>query len=695
MPWAQIGTFANLALTVAYLAISWSILWPLAKAGQLGRNRLATATGGIFFSCGVGHAIHADHGIRSFLAGGWAAVDIDWHLGTWDLFTAAIAITYWQLRRSSEPMVDPGTLFEDLQRRQRELEREAGEARLREELALERELVARESFAQAFESAPNGMALTDAEGILRHVNHAFAQVVQRPADELVGLRLPDLVSPEHLDGLRARLTARSGDAIEVRVELPDDRHAWVRVAATRLESDLANTLVQLDDVTERRHAQERLNHLALHDPLTGLPNRVLFHDRASAALRNGQRTRCWIGVLFVDLDHFKVVNDSLGHLAGDQVLRELATRLVAILRPGDTVARMGGDEFCLLLEGLESAEQAAEIADRVLDALAGFVVVDDLQVTTGASVGVAVAAPGDGSTSQTLVRDADTALYRAKSRSRGTQVVFDDAIRDEAERRLRVEAELRRAIDEDQIRVLFQPQWSLTTHKVVGVEALVRWEHPALGLLPPSEFLGVAIESGLVVELGDVVLRQAVAELGRWLPDHPDLELAVNLSARQLSRPSLVEDVVAVLAKAGVPSGNLCLELTETDLTTLGRSALGTLDRLREHGIRLAVDDVGTGQSSLTHLVTLPVDVIKIDRSFVDQVHLPGAKRAVVEALLSLARTIGVDVIAEGAESLEQVEVLRALGGDVVQGYVISHPVSAADLGDLLARSPDVLARIA
>jgi diguanylate cyclase (GGDEF)-like protein/PAS domain S-box-containing protein len=686
--WSQVGAVANVALTVSYLAIATSILLPLTRTGQLWRNRLGLFTGLIFFSCGIGHAIHAEHTIRMVIAHGWDSAGSDWHLGVWDSLTAVIAFVYWRERQLSGPPVDAGTLFEDLQRRQRELEVEAEQAELRAQLAVERELRARESFAQAFEAAPNGMALVDGSGSLIRVNVAFAAIVDIDPELLPGSPLVDLVlEEEDRAHLRAAIQQVSGDAIEVRLGRTAGVPAWARLAVTPLpDDDAASLLVQLEDVTERRMAQERLNHLALHDPLTGLPNRLLFHDRASAALRQARRSGRYTGCLFVDLDHFKVVNDSLGHTAGDRVLKALAERLVETLRVGDTVARMGGDEFCLLLQDLDDPAEASEVADRALGVLDGYVEIDGMQVTTGASIGVAVVGPHDGATSQTLVRDADTALYRAKGSQRGSHVVFDDAIRDDAQRRLRIEADLRRGLERNEITVVYQPQWSLVGEQVVGVEALVRWQHPHQGELEPAEFIDIAVETGLVIDLGRIVLLQGVRDLARWQEVLPDLELAVNLSSRQLGRSGFVREVQALLDAHGVRPSSLCFELTETDLTVLGRSALTTIDELRALGIRLAVDDVGTGQSSLTHLVTLPVDVIKIDRTFVEQVHLPGAKRAVVDALLSLARTIGVDVVAEGAETTDQVDVLRALGGDVIQGYVISHPLRGEDLEHLLIR---------
>lgn len=682
MGWGQLGVAANVALTAAYIAIAASILVPLARTGQLFRNRLGLFTGLIFFSCGIGHAIHAEHAIANVVADGWGAAGIDGHLAAWDGLTAVIAITYWNLRRTAPRREDAGTLFEDLQRRQRELEQEALEAGVREQLAVERALVAGQWFARAFEAAPTGKALLDAGGRITRANSALAELVEQPAPALIGRPLTDLVAAEDHPRVRELVGAAvAGDAgAEVRLDRTDGRPAWARLIVSALDDDGSALLVQSEDVTERRSAEARLEHLALHDPLTGLPNRVLFHDRAEVALHQDRRARRYTGCLFVDLDHFKVVNDSLGHAAGDEVLQALAGRIAGVLRPADTVARMGGDEFCLLLPALERPEEATAIAERVLAAVEGYVEVDGIQVTTAASVGVAVAPPSEAVTSQMLVRDSDAALYRAKRNGRGHQVVFDETIRDQAQRRLQVEAELRQALDRGELRVAYQPQWSLASGTVVGLEALARWDHPERGELLPDRWLGVAIETGLVLEVGRQVRRQSFEALVALRRAHPTLALSVNLSAREVAAPGLVDGVLEALAEAGLPTTALCVELTESDLFSLGGSALDALSSLRAEGVRLAVDDVGTGQSSLTHLVTLPVDVIKIDRSFVEQVHVPGAARAVVEALLSMAKAIGVDVIAEGAEHLAQLLALRDLGCDLVQGYGTGRPVRRPDV---------------
>jgi predicted signal transduction protein with EAL and GGDEF domain len=345
---------------------------------------------------------------------------------------------------------------------------------------------------------------------------------------------------------------------------------------------------------------------------------------------------------------------------------------------------MGGDEFCLLLVGLEHQGEAALVAERVCRALSGFVELDGVQVTTSASVGVAVALPGDRSTSETLVRDADTALFRAKAEARGCAVVFDAEMREEAQRRLELENELRLALPAGEVRVVYQPQWSLRSERLVGVEALVRWAHPTRGELLPEQFLPVAVESGLVIEIGRLVLAQSVRSMAGWLAVHPDLRLAVNVTARQVASTGLADEVSALLAEVDVPTSALCLELSESDLTMLGPTGTAALIDLHERGVRLAVDDVGTGQSSLTHLVTLPVDGIKIDRSFVEHVHVPGAKRAVVQALLSLGTTIGLDVVAEGPETYEHIEALRQLGCDVVQGFVTGRPLTEDEVTALL-----------
>jgi diguanylate cyclase (GGDEF)-like protein/PAS domain S-box-containing protein len=671
---SQLGLLANAVAAIALTIVAVSILVSVARTGHWRRNRLDLGAALIFLSCGLGHAVNPRRG------------EGDWQLVLLDGLTAIVAVTYLRVRRAAGAEEGGGVLYEDVRRRQHELAGQVMAANVREELATERAAAADHRLSRVFASAPIGMAVLDRHGRTTRANPSLGRILARDLGARDEVQLVDLLAPTDRELLETlvRQAADGAEAIEVQIERPDGTLVWGRVTVTPLTDDDGSLLVQIEDVTERRRAEERLQHLAMHDPLTGLPNRLLFHSRATAALRHATHTGCYVGCLFVDLDHFKVVNDSLGHTAGDRVLTSMADRLAVVVRPEDTVARMGGDEFCLLLVGLEHQGEAALVAERVCRALSGFVELDGVQVTTSASVGVAVALPGDRSTSETLVRDADTALFRAKAKARGCAVVFDAEMREEAQRRLQLENELRLALPAGQLRVVYQPQWSLRTERLVGVEALVRWAHPTQGELLPEQFLPVAVECGLVVEIGRRVLAQAVRSMAGWLAADPDLRLAVNVTARQMASAGLADEVSALLAEVEVPTTALCLELSESDLTTLGPTGTAALIDLHDRGIRLAVDDLGTGESSLTHLVTLPVDGIKIDRSFVEHVHVPGAKRAVVQALLSLGTTIGLDVVAEGPETDEHIEALRQLGCDVVQGFVTGRPLTEDEVTALL-----------
>jgi diguanylate cyclase (GGDEF)-like protein len=432
-------------------------------------------------------------------------------------------------------------------------------------------------------------------------------------------------------------------------------------------------------------------HQALHDPLTGLPNRALLADRIEQALARDLRTQGRVTVLFLDVDLFKVINDSLGHAAGDRILVELATRLGRFLRLGDTLARFGGDEFVIVCEDVPE-EEVASLVDRVTDALMDPFEFEGRTVTVTASIGIAVA--DDTTDADTLLRDADAAMYRAKAGGRNQAVVFDQGMHDQAAARLEAESGLRRALERDELRVHYQPVVDVGTGATVGFEALVRWQHPELGLLPPAHFIAVAEETGLIVPLGEWVLHQALRQTSQWratVPGGENLWVAVNLSARQLRSPHLVEMLSGVLSEVDIPPAAVRLEITESVvMDEIGRT-IDALDSIRKLGISLAIDDFGTGYSSLSYLKRLPVSTIKIDRSFV--AGLAGSDTsavALVNAIIGMGRALDLEVIAEGVETPEQVRALGMLGAGLAQGYVWSPPIESSQIPDWIMYSRPV-----
>jgi diguanylate cyclase (GGDEF)-like protein len=434
----------------------------------------------------------------------------------------------------------------------------------------------------------------------------------------------------------------------------------------------------------RRAAAPQLAHQALHDALTGLANRALFMDRLDQALARLQRHASPLALLFVDLDHFKVVNDSLGHAAGDEVLVQAAARLRRALRPSDTIARFGGDEFVILCEEAAGRGEAEEIAGRISNALARPFRIGEQDVVLTASTGIVIA--NDTHTDAgALLRDADTAMYRAKDRGRANSQVFDDSMRMRAVQRLELETELRRAIEDDELRMLYQPQVRMADGVTVACEALVRWAHPERGLIDPADFIPIAEESGLIIPLGDWVLRHVVAEMTR---SGGLLPVSVNVSPRQLTDPDFVDNVRSIVAESGVDPIDLCLEVTESALFADPDTALLRLSALRAIGVRLAIDDFGIGFSSLWHLRQVPeVDLLKIDRAFIADIARNPKDAAIVGAVIVLAGSLGMDVVAEGIETQEQADELRAMGADYGQGWYYGRPRELRDLGQLVGTS--------
>jgi diguanylate cyclase (GGDEF)-like protein len=460
---------------------------------------------------------------------------------------------------------------------------------------------------------------------------------------------------------------------------------------------LENVGTQIGRVVERKRAQEALAHQAHHDPLTGLPNRSLFLDRLDHALSRLGRRSGRLAVLFMDLDGFKVINDSLGHDAGDRLLIGLAERLGDTVREADTVARFGGDEFAILCTDLDDETTAVLLAERIAEELAHpFPMEEEGEYVVSASIGIAVASPDLApTTAADLLRDADLAMYRAKERGAG-HAIFDTSMHAAANERLALGTALRRAVDSQEFRLHFQPQVALDGEgAVIGVEALVRWEHPERGLVPPGEFVPVAESTGLIVPIGSWVLQAACEQLGIWQRDgRPDLTMCVNVSARQLADPTIVGLVERVLDTTGVTPATLCLEITESVLMEDLDHVAATLDRLKALGVSLSVDDFGTGYSSLAYLRRLPADFLKIDKSFVDDLGTSDTAAAIVRTIVDLAHSLGLGVVAEGVETEVQADALTALGCDQAQGFLFARPAPAEVVSRRLGCRPAMSGRV-
>jgi diguanylate cyclase (GGDEF)-like protein len=477
------------------------------------------------------------------------------------------------------------------------------------------------------------------------------------------------------------------------VRLRDPVAGWRHVEAVvqdRLGDPAINGLVvNMRDVTDRKRLEDQLRHRAFHDDLTGLANRALFENRIAHASTVARRRGRSLAVLFLDVDDFKTINDSLGHAAGDELLRLVAARIATVLRAGDTAARQGGDEFAVLLEDLDGSDEAETVANRILDALVAPFDIGGRELSVGASIGLALSHGGSGV--EELLRNADVAMYASKAAGKNAVTTFEPHMADRLVDRLELRAELSAAIADGQLELDYQPIVELEEGRIVSVEALVRWRHPERGRLAPDQFIGLAEETGLIVPLGLWVLRTACLQARRLheaFPDRPPIAMSVNVSTRQLRDPSFPETVAEVLRETGLPAETLMLELTESLLVDNRDAIMGQLESLKALGLRLAVDDFGTGYSVLSYLQEFPIDVLKIDKSFVDDIHTRPDKAKLVAGIVNLSDSLQMAVVAEGIEETGQADELRAMRSPLGQGYLFSRPVTGDAVELLLAAEP-------
>jgi diguanylate cyclase (GGDEF)-like protein/PAS domain S-box-containing protein len=564
----------------------------------------------------------------------------------------------------------------------------------------ERALADREHFSRSvIESLTGSVLVLDGAGIIVRTNHGWDEFVADcggdPSTMGLGanyLVLCDLArdhgfvdSAKVAAGIRAVLDGRLGlFRVEYRAPTVEEER-WYVLRAAPLTTESGGCVIHQVDITERKRYETQLAEAALRDALTGLPNRALLADRLKLALERGRHRPEGVGVLFIDVDHFKVLNDGRGHTAGDRLLVTLAARLSAFARPGDTVARFGGDEFVMLCERLESPHQLQAVAERIVSQLAEpFLLDDGEEAAATVSIGIALSTPD--STTDSLLRDADAAMYQAKDRGRNRFSFFDDSLRLRALTRLRTENDLRHALERGEMRVWYQPIVRIVDGQILGAEALLRWEHPERGFVYPDEFIAVSEETGLVNPIGAWVLREACTQAYRWVQRSGSRQfgIAVNLSARQLARPEIVDEVSAAMSVSGLSSEHLTLELTETSLIDPRHAPSAILHALRRLGVRLSLDDFGTGFSSLSYLKRFPIQAIKIDRSFVEGLGRDPDDAAIVTATIAIARSLSLSLIAEGIETEAQRDELVRLGCEYGQGYLYSRPVSADAFDALL-----------
>ena len=543
------------------------------------------------------------------------------------------------------------------------------------------------------ETAEEGVWLTDARGLTTFVNKKMASLLGYEADEIIGMPMQSFVDrevlPQATQAMEQRKMKERAQS-DIKFIRKDGRGLWSILTTNPIldeQGDFIGSLAMVTDITERKMAEEQLIHDAFHDLLTGLPNRALFLDRLGVCIQHLKRRSDYLfAVLFLDLDRFKNINDSLGHISGDHLLIEIGRRLSNSIRPGDTVARLGGDEFCVLLDDMTSPEEALNIADRIQKDLTTPVHLDGHEIVTTASIGIAYSAsyykkPED------MLRDADTAMYRAKDKGRMRQEVFNVSMHEDAVAVLKLEADMRQALERDEFKCFYQPIISLTTGRISGFEVLLRWLHPKKGLLKPDQFLSLAEDTDLIIPIFRKTLSKACKSLCEWqtlFPTNPPLSININISGKQFIGIDLCHQIEKVLSETGLNAENLNLEITESMLMKYAETTIKLLKRLKALNLKLHIDDFGTGYSSLSYLHRFPVDAFKIDSSFVSNMDSDHTNREIIRTILALARNLNFSVTAEGVETETQLEQLREMECPFAQGNFISYPVEDMKVIEIL-----------
>ncbi|MCE9632715.1 MAG: EAL domain-containing protein, partial [Methylophilales bacterium] len=545
----------------------------------------------------------------------------------------------------------------------------------------------------AFESAAEGIVITDAEARIIAINKGYADITGYSEEEVRG-RLshqldPSVIDAEQFQQMQEAFVTQGRWKGEITNIRKDGEFYPENVTVTVVKDDdgnVVNYVVVFSDISDTKRVQTALHEMVNHDALTGLPNRRLLNELTGHALRRAEREMCGVAILFIVLARFKVINDTLGHQVGDKLLIEVSDRLRDVMRDSDTVARLGGDEFMVMMDSLRDVEDASRVAKKIVTTLQNQFVIDGKDIYIGASVGISVF-PGDGTDVDELIKAADIAMYKVKSEGKNNYRFYSSDLSENAVERFNMESQLRRALERNQFEVFYQPQVSLKTGRIIGAEALVRWRHPELGLVPPSKFIPVAEEAGLVVQIGEWVLRESARQMAEWVEQGLELQsVSVNVSGVQVQRSNFADTVYGILVETGCDPALLELEITESVVMNNTEYVISVFARIKEPGVRLAIDDFGTGYSSLSYLKRLPLDKLKIDQSFVRDLTSDPDDKAIAGAVIALARSLGLKVIAEGVETQDQVDILIEMGCDDVQGYFYGKPVPALQFAAVLMK---------